>query len=141
MRHLIVALALIAARPGSLAAQQDSTVIAAARIAAERWLVLVDQGAWAASWDSASAGFRQAVTAAAWTAALRQARGPYEPFGGRHLLGSQYQATLPNAPPGPYVILQYQTQVSQGRTVIETVVPGRDPDGRWRVGGYFIRPR
>jgi uncharacterized protein DUF3175 len=28
----------------------------------------------------------------------------------------------------------------QGKTVIETVTPARDPDGRWRVAGYYIRP-
>jgi hypothetical protein len=27
------------------------------------------------------------------------------------------------------------------RGVIETVVPSLDTDGRWRVGGYFIRPQ
>ena len=100
----------------------------------------MDHGDWVTSWDSASAAFQKAVTAAGWSAALRQARGPFEPFGERRLIGSQYRPTLPNAPPGPYLILQYETRVSQNRKVVETVVPGRDPDGTWRVGGYFIRP-
>jgi hypothetical protein len=130
--------------PRELHAQQGDSVtsaIAAAQAAATSWLALIDQGDIDASWDSAASAFRQAVTRPDWSRAVGQARGSFEPFGARHLLGARYETSLPNAPPGKYVILQYETGVSQGRTVVETVVPSLDTDGRWRVGGYFIRPR
>jgi hypothetical protein len=145
VRALLLLAGLAVGVPNSaLQAQQDdsvATAIAAAETAATAWLALVDQGDIDASWDSAASGFRQAVTRPDWSRAVGQARGPFEPFGTRHLLGARYETRLPNAPPGRYVILQYETGVSQGRTVVETVVPSLDGDGRWRVGGYFIRPR
>jgi Protein of unknown function (DUF4019) len=147
MRDRLVLLAgvfMLGLQPHQLAAQQPdsiATAIASAQAAASAWLALVDQGNTEASWDSAAAGFRQAVTRTGWARAVQQARGPFAPFGDRHPLSSRYETQLPNAPPGRYVILQYETDVSQGRKVVETVVPSLDPDGRWRVGGYFIRPR
>jgi hypothetical protein len=38
------------------------------------------------------------------------------------------------------VVLQYRTKVAQGREVIETIVPMLQPDGSWRVSGYYVRP-
>ena len=136
-----VLIALI--RPVPAAAQETDTTaaIAAATTAAEAWLELLGDGGPKASWDSASSGLRRAITKEKWESALLSARGPFEPFGERHLLKSQYATELPNAPPGEYVILQYQTVVGGNRRVIETVVPSVDADGQWRVGGYFIRPQ
>jgi hypothetical protein len=31
--------------------------------------------------------------------------------------------------------------VAGDRTIVETVTPMRESDGRWRVSGYYIRPR
>jgi hypothetical protein len=115
----------------------DSAAIAAAR----RWVALVDAGKYEASWDSAAALFRAALTKAQWVPAVGQAREPFEPFGARALLTSRYTRTLPNAPPGEYVILTYRTGVGAGRSVLETIVPMKDADGSWRVSGYFVRPQ
>lgn len=119
----------------------DSAAIAAARVAADGWVALVDAGKYEASWDSAAALFRTALTKAQWVPAVLQAREPFEPFGPRTLLTSHYTRTLPNAPPGEYVILTYRTGVAAGRSVVETIVPMKDADGRWRVSGYFVRPQ
>ena len=122
-------------------APDTAAAIAAAAAAADTWLQLLDGGDVASSWDSASSRLRGAITKAQWESALLSARGPFEPFGERHLLQSQYATEIPNAPPGQYVILQYQTVAGGNRRVVETVVPSVDTDGRWRVGGYFIRPQ
>jgi hypothetical protein len=60
-------------------------------------------------------------------------------LGARELLVASFQTKLPNAPPGPYVVLQYRTQAGGQKTVVETVTPMKDEDGRWRVSGYFVR--
>lgn len=83
----------------------------------------------------------RSVTKPAWKDAVLQARGPFEPFGARKLLNAVFRRQLPNAPPGEYVVLQYETRVQGNRTVVETVTPMRDPDGRWRVSGYYVRPQ
>jgi hypothetical protein len=137
-----VILAALTAPVPSVAQEADTTAaISAAAVAADAWLRLLDDGKTASSWDSASSRLRGVITKANWESALLDARGPFEPFGERTLLQSQYATELPNAPPGQYVVLQYQTAVGGNRRVIETVVPRLDTDGRWRVGGYFIRPQ
>jgi hypothetical protein len=121
-------------------APADASAIAAATQAALIWLAIVDGGQLGQSWDAAAPALQGALTREAWSRAVGQARGALEPFGQRMLLAAQYAATLPNAPPGPYVVLQYRTKVSQGREVVETVVPMLQPDGSWRVSGYYVRP-
>jgi Protein of unknown function (DUF4019) len=137
---LPVAAALLAA---PLPAQQVDTAaaVAAAQSAGLSWLSLVDHGDIDASWDSASTTLRAAVSRTGWATALHRARDPLEPFGSRALTLARFTTELPGAPAGRYVILQYQTEVSQDRQVIETVVPAVDSDGHWRVSGYFVRPK
>jgi hypothetical protein len=130
--------------PCSLGAQQATaadSAVATAQVAARSWLTLVDHVRYGESWDSAATTFRNAVTKPVWEKAVLQARGPLEPFGTRKLLNAEFRRHLPNAPPGEYVVLQYETKVGGNRTVVETVTPMRESDGRWRVSGYFVRPQ
>lgn len=111
-----------------------------ARAAADAWLHLLDTGRFSESWESAAALFKEAVAKEAWEQQAASARAPFEPFGERQLLNAVYTSSLPNAPPGEYVVLQYQTAVSEGRSIAETVVPMKQDDGSWRVSGYFVKP-
>jgi len=122
------------------AAEPPGAAVEAAQAAARTWLSLVDRARYAESWDSAAGVFRKAITKAAWVVAVRQARAPLAPLGARKLLGASFQTRLPNAPPGEYVVLQYETTAGGGRTVVETVTPMKDSDGTWRVSGYYVRP-
>jgi len=45
--------------------------------------------------------------------------------------------SLPGAPDGEYVVIQYETQFEH-HTPAETVTPMLDKDGAWKVSGYFI---
>ena len=47
--------------------------------------------------------------------------------------------TLPGAPDGEYVVLQFDTSFEQKAAAVETVTTIREKDGTWHVGGYFIR--
>jgi len=140
---LLAALGLLAAAsvpPAPAQTSPDAATLGAATQAAEVWLALVDGRSYGQSWEAAAPLLQEAVTKAAWTETVTQVRGPLEPFGPRTLLGAQLRTSLPKAPPGSYVVLQYRTRVSQGREVIETVVPMLQPDGSWRVSGYHVRP-
>ncbi len=143
MKRMTVVLLLVLACASPLLGQRADTsaAVSAAQAAAEPWLHLLDQQQYAQTWDSAAAAFRTAVSKADWKAAVVQARGPYEPFGTRKLIASKFSTTLPNVPPGQYVILQYETAVAGKRTVIETVTPKRESNGAWRVAGYYVKPR
>ena len=107
--------------------------------AAHTWLALVDKGEFAKSWDEAALVFQLAVTETKWEQLVRNARAPFEPFGARHQIMARYTTDPPNAPPGQYVLLQYQTDVSGGRHVVETVTPTFDGKRGWRVSGYYVR--
>lgn len=142
LRIALFATLVLASGPSVTAQTPDSIAksVVAGQDAAVAWLRLVDQHRYAESWDSAAGIFREAVTRSAWEAAVREGRGTFEPVGTRQLLGASLQTSLPNAPAGEYVVLQYQTMVRNGETAIETVTPTRDKDGRWRVAGYYVRP-
>jgi Protein of unknown function (DUF4019) len=128
--------------PATHAQASDSTgpAVSSAQTAAQAWLRLVDARRYDESWDSAAAVFRSAVTKSQWAGAVKEGRAPFEPLGERTLVTATYTTQLPNVPPGQYVVIQYRTKAGRGKTVVETVTPARDRDGRWRVAGYYIRP-
>ena len=117
------------------------SALARARVAADAWLALVDGTQYEASWDSAAALFRTAVSRSSWETALLKARAPFGPVRQRTLLTAAYRTELPGVPPGQYVVMQYEADVTGGRKVVETVTPMIERDGRWRVSGYYIRPQ
>ena len=50
-----------------------------------------------------------------------------------------YTKTLPGAPTGEYVVIQYDSNFEHQQAAMETLVPSLDGDGQWRVSGYFIQ--
>lgn len=47
--------------------------------------------------------------------------------------------SLPGAPDGKYVVIQYDTSFENKKAAVETVTPMLDKDGKWRVSGYYIK--
>lgn len=111
----------------------------AAQSAAAKWLSLVDSGNYSASWKEAAAYFRGSVPEATWQAQVGAVRGPLGKVLGRALKARQYAKSLPGAPDGEYVVIQYDTKFEHKQAAIETVTPMKDRDGVWRVSGYYIR--
>jgi hypothetical protein len=105
---------------------------------AEAWLVKVDAGKYHESWDDAAEVFRSAVRKDQWPQMLTSVRKPLGKVGSRKVLSKKYTESLPNAPAGKYVILQFETAF-ENKKAIETVTPMLDKDGKWRVSGYFIK--
>jgi len=107
--------------------------------AASAWLLLVDRGEYEASWSEAAGWFRNLVSRDQWVA---QAGGVREPLGAvrtRLVRAEQRVTSLPGAPDGDYMVLEFQTEFERKRAAIETVTAMRDTDGRWRVAGYYVR--
>lgn len=136
-RALLFVLAAALAVPTVHAQQADA--VKSAVDAADRWLALADADDGAATWDQASASFQAAVSRSAWADALRQARQPFGAAKSRKLLSSEFKTSLPGAPAGEYVLIQYQTQFEHRANAVETVVPMRERDGGWKVSGYFVK--
>ncbi len=106
---------------------------------ADQWVALVDEGQFASSWDKAAELFKGAITKDQWEKSLTAVRTPLGPRVTRKVKSTQYATSLPGAPDGEYVVIQYETAFQKKRSAIETVTPMRDPDGKWRVSGYFIK--
>lgn len=111
----------------------------AAQTAAESWLKLVDDGDYATSWDQAAKVFKGAVRQADWGQMAGGVRNPLGKLVSRKLKSREYTEKMPGAPDGKYVVIQYDTVFEHKATSVETVIPMADPDGVWRVSGYFIR--
>jgi uncharacterized protein DUF4019 len=111
----------------------------AAQAAAESWLKLTDAGDGAASWEQAAKVFKAATTKEQWTQMLARVRPPLGRAVSRKVTSRQYSETLPGAPAGKYVIIQYESAFANKPSAVETVTPMLDPDGVWRVSGYWIR--
>ena len=106
---------------------------------ADAWLALVDQDRYAESWDEAAQLFKAAITKEKWRETLAAVRTPLGKVLSRKVMSRQYTESLPGAPDGKYVVIQYQTSFERKKSAVETVTPMVDPDGTWRVSGYYIR--
>ncbi len=110
----------------------------AADRSAGKWLALVDGKQYQQSWEQAASLFKQQVGVDDWQRAIVAARLPLGAMRSRKLLSATYYSSLPGAPDGDYVVLQYQTEFEHKKRAIETVTPMLD-NGSWRVSGYYVR--
>jgi hypothetical protein len=117
----------------------DQVAEKAAVEVANQWVALVDEGKYAQSWDSAAGYFKGAVKKGQWEASLSAGRKPLGRVLSRKVKAKQYTTTLPGAPDGQYVVIQYETSFERKASALETVTPMREKDGKWRVAGYYIR--
>jgi len=106
---------------------------------ARAWLTLIDEGRYAESWDDAAPYFQNAVAREEWEKSLKAVRTPLGKAESRKLKSASYRTTLPGAPDGEYVIIQYSTSFEKKKSAIETVTPMLCKDGKWRVSGYYIK--
>jgi hypothetical protein len=137
-RHVITLGAVLLALAVGAAAQAGETEDQAVE-AAKEWLALVDAGEYADSWTEAAEFFRNAVTQAQWEQAVEGVRRPLGAVESRKLKSAQYTTTLPGAPDGQYVVIQFTTTFEHKASAVETVTSMKDPDGVWRVAGYFVK--
>lgn len=121
------------------AAVADQAAEKAAVEVANAWVALVDEGKYGQSWDNAADYFKGAVKKDQWEASLSAGRKPLGRVLSRKVKASQYKTTLPGAPDGHYVVIQYETSFERKSSAIETITPMREKDGKWRVAGYYIR--
>ena len=123
-----VAIGLILCSTTVMAARSDREKAAIA--SAEKWLKIVDKGKYSESWEESSEYFKQAVQAV---------REPLGKLISRKVKRAIYTTSLPGAPDGQYVVIQFSTSFENKKSGIETVTPRMDKDGMWRVSGYYIK--
>ena len=107
--------------------------------AATNWVQLVDNGKYGESWNAAAAIFKKTISRDKWQQALKQVREPLGELVSRVVKSATYAKTLPGAPDGEYVVIQFETTFANKKSAVETVTPMVDSDGKWHVSGYYIR--
>jgi len=139
-RHFIVATAsLLLICLISIPALGSETAEKKALEAAQSWLTMIDYGRYTDSWEAAAQYFRNAVSREQWQQSLNAVRKPLGKVLKRTVKSSQYTTSLPGAPDGQYVVIQYETAFANKKSSTETITPMLDKDGKWRVSGYYIK--
>lgn len=139
LKHLFSLLTLsallVTAPAGRLLAGENEQQ---AQAAAEQWLALIDAGQFEQSWQTAASVFKAAVTQSQWKNSLDAVRKPLGTLVSRSVKSAKFTKSLPGAPDGEYVVIQFATSFSNKQQAIETVTPMR-AGGQWKVSGYFIK--
>jgi hypothetical protein len=105
---------------------------------AKAWLVLIYDNDYSQSWDNAASLFQKAISKEEWTEQLSDIVPPLGQVISRDVISSDYHTTLPGAPDGEYVVIQFKTAFENKNETIETVTQMKDGD-QWKVSGYFIK--
>ena len=117
----------------------DNPEVAEAVAVAQTWLSLVDSGQYSESWQASSEVFRTAVNQEQWAQTMTVIRKPLGNLLNRELSSKKYHTTLPGAPDGEYVVIIFKTSFSNKKSAYETITPMKEPDGKWRISGYYIK--
>ena len=120
------------------AGPQEDAAIEEAKTGARAWLVLHDGQEFEESWEAAGELLQAAVTQKEWTAKWSVTMTPLGKVVSRGVKSAEHATTIPGAPDGEYVILKFDTAFETGQTAVETLYVRKEPDGLWRVSGYFI---
>ncbi len=107
--------------------------------AAEPWLALADKGEYAQCWETAAGYLMDQDGRREFIQKIGETRKPQGRVISRQLESKRYTTTLPDAPNGQYVVLQYKTSFEHHKSARETVTTILDKDRKWRVSGYYIR--
>jgi hypothetical protein len=134
---LLGMLALVPGIPAADPAQEEA--VAEARTRAKEWLALLDAQEWEETWQRAGALLRAAVSQDEWAKKMSVTLGPLGKVKSRAARSSEYSTTMPGAPDGEYVVVQFDTTFESQQTALENVVMRKQSDGTWKVAGYRIR--
>jgi hypothetical protein len=139
VRNIISLLGLFLLLSVGVVVAGDSEKGKAAVAAAQEWLTMVDDRKYVESWKEAAQYFKNAVKQEQWEQSLQAVRNPLGKLISRQVESKIYTTSLPGAPDGEYVVIQFMSSFENKRSAIETVTPMMDKDAKWRVSGYYIR--
>ena len=133
---IVMALLVFSVSFPSIASEEKEM---AALSAAQAWLALVDEGNYGESWETAALYFQNAIPKKQWEQMLIAVREPLGDLVSREPINRAYTQSLPGAPDGEYVVIQFNAAFKNKKSAVETVTPMLGSDGNWRVSGYYIK--
>lgn len=110
----------------------------AAVASAKQWLAMIDKGEYKAGWKEAALFLKEKVNEEQFEAMISAVRKPFGAVESRELHATEFTKTLPGAPDGEYVVIQFKTSFAEKPDSIETVTPMK-VEGLWKISGYFIK--
>ena len=125
--------------PSGTSSKSNPAAEKAAIESAQAWLDLLDGGSYTKSWEEAAAISKSAVSQAEAEEKLRAVRTPLGKVVSRKIKSRQYATSLPGAPDGEYVVIQYDTKFENKANAVETITPMLEKEGMWKVSGYYIK--
>jgi len=138
-RAFVVALLLAGGALAPLAHAAMSPEEQQAVNAAERWLVPVDAGRSADAYAMASAQFKSTVSREQWRDGVRDLRKPFGRVVLRKAEKLAHTIEKPKGDPGEQIVILFDTKFVARKVATEEITMIREPDGIWRVAGYYIR--
>ena len=135
MKKLVLGLILLMF---GLTACADSTSADDAAAAAADFLALVDERQYDKSYSTASMVLREEVSQEDWVTHVSGLREPLGQVNERTISSSEFHESLPDAPPGEYVIITYDSTYENDESAAEVVAVTKGSDGAWRVVGYYF---
>ncbi len=105
---------------------------------AKEWLNIIDAGQYAESWQKSDNFFKEKLSQEQWSDALSGIRQPLGDVISRVELGQKSYTSLPGAPEGEYLVIQYKTEFQNKESAIETLTLSKSSDD-WLPVGYFIK--
>jgi hypothetical protein len=111
------------------AASQDATA----------WLALLDKGELEETWDTSAPFLRERATRPQWIQSGNAMRAALGKALSRKQIAIMETDSVPTAPPGHYVVVEYRSKFAQEPLAFESVTEMLCDDGKWRVAGYSVR--
>jgi len=109
----------------------------AARLAAEQWVALVDEGHADKSWRQAAASFKSVTPIGGWSFSVERIRHVLGPLTSRTFKSSTSADELPTGQRGKFVVVRFDSRFERHLgTTFETIATIREADGQWRVIWY-----
>jgi hypothetical protein len=109
----------------------------AARVAAEKWLAILDAGDYGQAWEQSAQAFKNQVKREQWVESLPRTRGALGAMKSRRVEVSSYKPSLPGMPTGDYVTVRFSTNFEKKEDAQELVTLVYE-GGSWRPLGYGV---
>ncbi len=107
--------------------------------AATQWLDLIDRQQYLRAWETAAERLNVITDRREFIKSLSDTRKPLGAVKSRKMLGEKYTRSIPDAPDGQYVVIEYATSFEHKSPAAEVVTLMLNGDNRWRVLGYHYK--
>ena len=133
---------VVAALVASVATARSAVAAAEAgplEVAAYGWLELLDAGRFDDAWREGADLLRSGVTQSQWSEAMRNVREGFGPVASRSVAAKDYHRQIDGGPDGDYFTLRINTELVDGREVIEVVTLTAGSGQTYRTAAYGTR--